>query len=129
MALPPHCSILLAAKRRSGLSFADLGQRLGQDEVWTASLLYGQATASAEQATALLEALEQWIALSPVRQGPWGVEALHRALLGPLLQAPLARWPLGTPVLNRQNRPEQGDRKSTRLNSSHSSVSRMPSSA
>ena len=57
MALPPHCSILLAAKRRSGLSFADLGQRLGQDEVWTASLLYGQATASAEQATALLEAL------------------------------------------------------------------------
>jgi len=46
--------------------------------------------------------------LSPVRQGPWGVEALHRALLGPLLQAPLQRWPLGTPVLNRQNRPEQG---------------------
>ena len=58
MALPPHCSILLAAKRRSGLSFADLGQRLGQDEVWTASLLYGQATASGEQATALLDALQ-----------------------------------------------------------------------
>ncbi|MFM7456891.1 MAG: exodeoxyribonuclease V subunit alpha [Vulcanococcus sp.] len=57
---------------------------------------------------ALLQELEQLIALSPVRQGPWGVEALHRALLGPLLQAPLARWPLGTPVLNRQNRPEQG---------------------
>jgi len=56
----------------------------------------------------LLRELEQLIALSPVRQGPWGVEALHRALLGPLLQAPLARWPLGTPVLNRQNRPEQG---------------------
>jgi exodeoxyribonuclease V alpha subunit len=56
---------------------------------------------------ALLQELEQLIALSPVRQGPWGVEALHRALLGPLLQAPLARWPLGTPVLNRQNRPEQ----------------------
>ena len=56
---------------------------------------------------ALLQELEQLIALSPVRQGPWGVEALHRALLGPLLQAPLVRWPLGTPVLNRQNRPEQ----------------------
>ena len=56
----------------------------------------------------LLQALEALIALSPVRQGPWGVEALHRALLGPLLQAPLQRWPLGTPVLNRQNRPEQG---------------------
>ncbi|MFN9620977.1 MAG: cyanase [Synechococcaceae cyanobacterium] len=57
MALSPHCAILLAAKRRSGVSFADLGQRLGQDEVWVASLLYGQATASPEQAAALLEAL------------------------------------------------------------------------
>ena len=57
MALPPHSAILLAAKRRVGLSFADLGQRLGQDEVWVAGLLYGQATASPEQATALLEAL------------------------------------------------------------------------
>ena len=62
----------------------------------------------ASEPDALLQELEQLIALSPVRQGPWGVEALHRALLGPLLQAPLARWPLGTPVLNRQNRPEQG---------------------
>jgi len=57
MALPPHCAILLAAKRSSDLSFADLGQRLGQDEVWVASLLYGQATASPEQASALLEVL------------------------------------------------------------------------
>ena len=57
MALSPHCAILLAAKRSSDLSFADLGQRLGQDEVWVAGLLYGQATASPEQASALLEAL------------------------------------------------------------------------
>ncbi|MEB3255133.1 MAG: cyanase [Synechococcaceae cyanobacterium] len=57
MALSPHCAILLAAKRRAGLSFADLGERLGQDEVWAASLLYGQGTASPEQAAALLEAL------------------------------------------------------------------------
>ena len=56
---------------------------------------------------ALLEALEQRIALSPLRQGPWGVEALHRALLGSVAGAPLERWPLGTPVLNRLNRPEQ----------------------
>jgi len=45
--------------------------------------------------------------LSPLRQGPWGVDALHRALLGPLASAPLERWPLGTPVLNRRNHPEQ----------------------
>jgi cyanate lyase len=58
MALPPHTIALLDAKRRCGLSFADLGTHLGQDEVWTASLLYGQATASADQAEALLEALQ-----------------------------------------------------------------------
>jgi cyanate lyase len=58
MALPSDITSLLDAKRRSGLSFADLGARLGQDEVWTASLLYGQATATADQAQALLEALQ-----------------------------------------------------------------------
>jgi cyanate lyase len=58
MALSPFTATLLAAKRRLGLSFADLGQRLGADEVWVASLIYGQATASAEQAEALLQALE-----------------------------------------------------------------------
>ena len=36
---------LLAAKRNLGLSFADLGEMLGVDEVWVASLIYGQATA------------------------------------------------------------------------------------
>jgi exodeoxyribonuclease V alpha subunit len=60
-----------------------------------------------EDSAALLEALEARIALSPLRQGPWGVEALHRALLGSAVGAPLERWPLGTPVLNRLNRPEQ----------------------
>jgi cyanate lyase len=66
MALPPHATALLDAKRRSDLSFADLGARLGQDEVWTASLLYGQATASAEQADTLLEALE----IAPAERPP-----------------------------------------------------------
>jgi exodeoxyribonuclease V alpha subunit len=60
-----------------------------------------------EDSAALLEALEARIALSPLRQGPWGIEALHRALLGSGMGAPLERWPLGTPVLNRLNRPEQ----------------------
>ena len=58
MALSAHSTVLLEAKRRSGLSFADLGERLGQDEVWVASLLYGQATAAADQAEALLDALQ-----------------------------------------------------------------------
>lgn len=59
-------------------------------------------------AAALLEALDDCIALSPVRQGAWGVEALHRTLLPEAATAPIQRWPLGTPVLNRLNRPEQG---------------------
>jgi exodeoxyribonuclease V alpha subunit len=79
-------------------------QPLRQHQQRLAQLAADPATTAA----ALLEALEHLIALSPVRQGPWGVEALHRALLGPWAKSPLARWPLGTPVLNRQNRPEQG---------------------
>ena len=57
-ALSPLATTLLAAKRRVGLSFADLGQRLGHDEVWVASLMHGQATASPLQAEALLTALQ-----------------------------------------------------------------------
>ncbi|MFM7086050.1 MAG: cyanase [Cyanobium sp.] len=58
MAASSHTTVLLAAKRHCGLSFADLGTRLGQDEVWVAGLLYGQATADAHQAEQLLEALQ-----------------------------------------------------------------------
>ncbi len=58
MALSPHTAALLEAKRRSGFSFTDLGARLGQDEVWVASLLYGQASTAADQAEALLDALQ-----------------------------------------------------------------------
>jgi exodeoxyribonuclease V alpha subunit len=58
-------------------------------------------------AHALLSELERLILLSPVRQGPWGVEGVQRALLGEALAGPVQRWPLGTPVLNRRNLPEQ----------------------
>ena len=65
MALSPLTAMLLAAKQRLGLSFAALGERLGADEVWVAALLYGQATASAEQATTLLATLELDTSLAP----------------------------------------------------------------
>ena len=42
---------------RCGLRFADLGARLGVDEVGLASLIHGQATASLAEADSLLEAL------------------------------------------------------------------------
>ena len=72
VALSPLTATLLAARRHAGLSFADLGDRLGRDPVWVASLLHGQSTASAEEASALAEAL--------------GLEA---ALLEPLTQFPV----------------------------------------
>ena len=43
----------MAAKRAKGLSFADLEQAMGRDEVWIASLFYGQSTASPEEAQQL----------------------------------------------------------------------------
>jgi exodeoxyribonuclease V alpha subunit len=57
---------------------------------------------------ALLAELEACILLSPVRQGRWGVEEIHRQLLGESFGRPLQHWPLATPVLNQRNLPEQG---------------------
>ena len=61
-----------------------------------------------EDAAALLDRLEAWVALSPVRQGPWGVFSLNRAVLGERSLRSVQHWPAGTPVLNRHNRADQG---------------------
>ena len=53
LAAPSQATVtasLMAAKKAKGMSFADLEAALGLDEVWIASLFYGQATASAEEA-------------------------------------------------------------------------------
>ena len=50
-------STLMAAKKAKSLSFADLEAAMGLDEVWIASLFYGQATASADEASKLGELL------------------------------------------------------------------------
>lgn len=47
----------MAAKKAKGISFAQLEQSLGRDEVWIASLFHGQATASPEEAAQLAEIL------------------------------------------------------------------------
>jgi exodeoxyribonuclease V alpha subunit len=57
---------------------------------------------------ALERELERCVLLTPVRQGRWGVEGLHRHLLGEAGARPISRWPLGTPVLNGRNLPAQG---------------------
>jgi len=48
---------LLAAKKAKNLTFTDLENLLGRDEVWIAALFYGQATASLTEAEKLTEAL------------------------------------------------------------------------
>ena len=47
----------MAAKKAKGMSFADLEAAMGLDEVWIASLFYGQAAASKEEAEKLGELL------------------------------------------------------------------------
>jgi cyanate lyase len=48
---------LLAAKKEKGLSFGDLERLLGHDEVWIASIFYGQNSISIEEAQKLAEIL------------------------------------------------------------------------
>jgi len=65
MTLPGLTEKLLAAKKAKGLSFTDLETLLGRDEVWIAALFYGQASASAEEASKLLSALALPTDLAP----------------------------------------------------------------
>ena len=60
LAAPSQATVtatLMSAKKAKGLSFADLEAAMGLDEVWVASLFYGQATASKEEAEKLAELL------------------------------------------------------------------------
>ena len=55
MAMSEITSKLLAAKKEKGLSFADMEEKLGYDEVWIASVFYRQASASEEEASKMVE--------------------------------------------------------------------------
>jgi cyanate lyase len=57
MMLPEIAEELLAAKKKKGLTFSDLGKMVGRDEVWIAALFYRQARASQEEAEKLAAAL------------------------------------------------------------------------
>ena len=58
MSIPEITQILLAAKENKGLSFADLEKMLGRDEIWIASVIYRQSSASENEASKLIHALE-----------------------------------------------------------------------
>ncbi|CAK7269668.1 Cyanate hydratase [Sporothrix epigloea] len=55
--LPSHVKELFDAKRYANLTFADLAERLGRDEVAVAAIFYGQASASPEDVRILAETL------------------------------------------------------------------------
>lgn len=57
MAISEITEKLLAAKKSKGVTFSDLEQLLGRDEVWIAAVIYLQASASHEEAKKLVEAL------------------------------------------------------------------------
>ncbi|NER79991.1 MAG: cyanase [Leptolyngbya sp. SIO1D8] len=57
MAISEVTQKLLAAKKAAGLTFADLEAKVGCDEVWIASVIYRQASASVEEATKIVEAI------------------------------------------------------------------------
>lgn len=49
--------LLLEVKEDKGLSFDDIGKLVGKNEVWIASLFYGQASATAEEAAKIVSEL------------------------------------------------------------------------
>jgi len=57
MFIPTITQKLLALKKEKGLTFADLEKILSRDEVWIASVIYRQASASQEEAELLVETL------------------------------------------------------------------------
>jgi cyanate lyase len=57
MAIAEITKKLLAAKKAKGLTFEDLEKAVGGDETWIASVIYRQASASAEEAGKIVEAL------------------------------------------------------------------------
>ncbi|OKH43424.1 cyanase [Calothrix sp. HK-06] len=58
MHIPETTQILLEAKQEKGLSFEDLAKLVNRNEVWVASVIYRQASASLEEAKILVDALE-----------------------------------------------------------------------
>ncbi len=82
--------------------------RLRQQQQQLQTLAAGTDPASPMAAARLLDQLERFLVLTPLRRGRWGVDAIHRALLGDGFLASPQLWPLGTPVLCPVNRDDLG---------------------
>lgn len=58
MAISEITQKLLAAKKAKNISFDDLGNLLGRDRIWVAALIYRQASATEDEASKLVRALD-----------------------------------------------------------------------
>ncbi len=56
----------------------------------------------------VFKCIERLMILSPQRHGSWGVNHIHKVLLGNQFTEGIRYWPLGTPVLCGENQPEIG---------------------
>ena len=68
----------------------------------------GAGGSDAEPEERLLTERERLLVLVPRRRGRWGVEAIHRTLLGERALTDPRLWPAGTPALCTRNLPELG---------------------
>ncbi len=94
------------------LKLAELARAVGADGAKAQGAgAQGTGTQRAKDQAAAVEALlaqrDRLLLLTPQRRGPWGVETLHRLLLGEAAADP-ARWPCGTPVICLRNRDDLG---------------------
>jgi exodeoxyribonuclease V alpha subunit len=87
--LPPE---LLSRLRRHQASLAELAERC--------------RPGSPQGCQELLAERDRLLVMAPQRQGRWGLEAIHRALLGAGPEGDLQALPPGTPVLCRRNLPD-----------------------
>ena len=83
-------------------------ERMQQQQQALAVLAAACRPGDGATAERLLRQRDRLLVLCPVRGGPWGLEAIHRRLLGPALAAGPASWPAGTPVLVTRNMADLG---------------------
>ncbi len=56
----------------------------------------------------LINCLEEFLVLCPKRNGLWGVNHIHKTLLGKDFTEGITQWPIGTPVICGENRDDLG---------------------
>ncbi|KAG8993834.1 Cyanate hydratase [Tulasnella sp. JGI-2019a] len=81
--LNASCKHLFELKATKECSFADIAAAIGRDEVWTAALFYGQATATEDDIKALAKFFEVEASLIAPLANVGGVN-INRGDLGPM---------------------------------------------